>query len=116
MNIDLLPKKRWSEIKETVEKLFDAELPDEQRANVIAATDDAGNVQGFIICEILIRVGQIYGGTDSENLPKQMIDYALNNIPKGSSVVVIASEERFESMCQKFGMREIPGKIFRRDF
>ncbi len=115
-NIALLPFERWQEIAEPVEKLFDAELPAENKANIIAATDELGNIQGFLICESLIRLGQIYGGTDEENTPKKMIDFVLSNIPKGASVVVIASEPRFENLCRSFGMREVPGKVFRRDF
>ena len=42
--------------------------------------------------------------------------FILKNIPEGSSVVVIADKERFERMPRRFGMREVPGKLFRRDF
>jgi hypothetical protein len=65
--------------------------------------------------ENLLRVGQIWNEGD-KSTPLKLIRYLLKNIPKGSSVVVIATDSRYESLCEKLGMREVSGKLFRRDF
>lgn len=117
IKIELLPTDRWQELSEIFDREFDSALPTTGRANIIAALDDAGKIKGFLVAEMLIRVGLIHiGEGESPMLAKKLIKYVESNIPRGCSVVTFASEPRFESLIKKFGCREVEGKIFRRDF
>lgn len=116
--IELLPFERWAELEEIFEHEFKAILPDGDKANILAALDEGGNIKGFIVVETLLRAGQVYvapDGANNGNLPRKFFSYLENNIPRGASVIVIASEERFEGLVRHLGFREVEGKIFRRD-
>lgn len=110
----LLPEERWSELSD-IFATADSDVPDFEQANILAKCDEENNIKAFIVIEHLLRVGQIWNESD-KSTPLQFIRYLLNHIPKGSSVVVIATDEKYEGLCEKLGMREVKGKIFRRDF
>ena len=112
--VHLLAKERWSELSD-IFATADSDVPNTEQANIIAKCDDENNIEAFVVVEHLLRVGQIWN-TGDKSIPLQFIRYLEKNIPVGSSVIVIASDERYEGLCEKLGMREVKGKLFRKDF
>jgi hypothetical protein len=113
--IDILPEDRYEELR----PIFEAEgcdLPEYSQSNILFKADKYNKIDSFIVVEHLLRVGQIYNESEDKTVPRQFIRYLLKNIPENSSVVVIATDEKYESLCEKLGMREVKGKLFRRDF
>ena len=111
--IQILPRERWPELAEIFKTEFEgSDLPGES-AMILAEVDETGAVQGFMVCEALARVGQIWR---SGPHTREMLKWLEGQIPPGTPVIAIASEERFEGLCRAFQMREVPGKVFRRDF
>lgn len=113
--IQILPENRWDEISSILDEA-DSALPTPGQANILFKESESGKIQGFVIVEMLLRVGQMYVEKTTANVPREFISYLENHIPKGSSVVVIASNERYEGLCRKLNMVEVKGKLFRRDF
>lgn len=113
--IEILPENRYEELRDIFER-DNVELPDASSTNILFKEDKCNKIKAFVVVEHLLRVGQIYNEDDDKTTPLQFIRYLLKNIPKDSSVIVIASDSRYESLCEKLGMREVPGKLFRRDF
>ena len=103
------------------EKEFDSYLPDEKQAHIIASVEN-GKIEGFLTIERLIRVGlisvnpKLRNTLKSAQVMKHLIKYAVESIPKGESVITIASDAKFESLFKRLGMREEEGKVFRLDF
>lgn len=111
--IEILPEERWSEIEDVLDKTFNSTLPNKGRSVVVADIED-GEIKGFILVEMLARPGVIWTGGGGS--ARSLVKYVENSMAPESSAVVIASDERFESLCRKLGMYEVPGKLFRRDF
>lgn len=111
--LDILPFERYGEL-ESVFSEAGCGLPGE--SDTILFRESNGKIESFIVIENLLRVGQIYNESDDRSAPLQMIREVLKRVPKDSSVIVIATDERYESLCEKLEMREIEGKLFRRDF
>lgn len=112
--IEILPEERWGELEEIFDKIFDAALPDKGKAHIIASVDN-GEIRGFLVAEMLLRVGQIWTDESDTMMPRKLINYLTGNL-KNTSVIVIASDARFEKMLKHLDMREMEGKVFRRDF
>lgn len=110
--IQLLPEDRWPEIAETLKTEFDAELPFKDKSSIIADIED-NEIKGFVVAEYLLRIGQIWS---KKGNPRGLIKYLEQNMAANTSVIVIASDERFHGLCKKFDMREVEGTVFRRDF
>jgi hypothetical protein len=109
--IEVLPQERWNEIEGILKTVFDSDLPDPTAT--ILANVEHGEIKSFVIMEFIGRIGQIWnGGTQS----RAMFDWFDKQIPPGNSVIAIASEPRFEALCEKFGMRKVPGVVYRKDF
>ena len=100
------------EISRLIDEVFNCEMPDDDRCNIVVQRNDAGEIVGFTVVEMVLRVGQIYskGGE-----PRRMLNYINKSIPAGTSVIACADESRFDGLCRKYGMREVPGKVFRLD-
>lgn len=112
--IDMLPKERWGELKKIFETEFGAALPHLESAQIIADIDDeTDEINGFLVTEVMVRVGQIY---QPRNRGRALFNWMLERMPKGAAVIAIASSPRFEGLCKLFGMRPVDGKVFRRDF
>lgn len=107
-----LPHDRWHELTDIFREQFDAVLPDPS-ATILAELDEQGKVTKFVVIEFVARIGQIYQ-TGSKS--REMLRWLEEQITPGHSVIAFADEPRFEGLCKKFGMYEIPGKTFRRDF
>lgn len=116
--IEILPEHRWSELESVFDREFDAALPNKDKATILAGLDENGQVEAFIVAETLVRIGQVYVSDKGKgkNYPFSFIRYLLGNIGTHTSVIVIASDERFESLCEKLKMRSVEGSVFRRDF
>lgn len=113
MSIEILPEERWPELREIFAREFNSDLPHKGRSKIIADIGENGEIQGFLVTEVLIRVGLVHS---PGNKAKRMFSWLLRNMLPDSAVIAIASSERFDSLCKRFQMREIEGKVFRRDF
>lgn len=108
----VLPEERWPELADVFSTEFDADLPHSGKATILARLVD-GEIVGFMVVEFLTRIGQIHNcGSDT----REMFDWVHDMIPPGNSLIAIASEPRFKRLCEHFGMREVEGQVFRRDF
>jgi hypothetical protein len=106
-------------LRPVFEKEFNADLPEESQANILAIIED-GSVVAFLTSEVLIRVGMLWvhpkrRGIEGAKAIGQLIRETHEAIPKGSSAVVIASEDRFNNIAEKLGMRRVEGEIWRLD-
>ena len=112
--IQILPKERWDELAEIFYREFEGSyLPHRERSTIIADVDDETNeIRGFIVSEVLVRIGQIYRTGDSL---REMFGLLETSMPTDVGVIVIADQPRYEMLAQNYDMREIPGKIYRRD-
>lgn len=110
--IQELPKERWPELTEIFAREFDAILPD-PTSTILADVDEDGTIKGFMVVEFLWRLGQIW---QTGGKTREMFDQVDLNMPPGNSVIAIASEPRFEGLCKMYGMRQIEGTIYRKDF
>jgi hypothetical protein len=113
MSIEILPFERWEELREIFAKEFNSDLPHKGRATILADIDENGEINGFLVTEVLLRVGLIH---NPGNKAKAMFSWLLKNMLPDSAVIAIASSKEYEPLCETFGMREIEGKVFRRDF
>lgn len=113
--IEILPDERYEELRAVFEA-DGVELPCQNDTNILYVAGENDTITSFVVVEHLLRVGQIYNESTDKTIPLQFIRYLVNHIPKGSSVVVIATDERYESLCKKLDMTEVKGKVFRREF
>jgi hypothetical protein len=111
--LQILPVERWDELKEVFRTEFDAELPHKGKASILAELAENGEIKGFVVVEFLARIGQIY---NSGIKTREMLNLINEQIPPGNSVIAISSNPRFDGLCGLFGMREVEGKVFRKDF
>lgn len=110
--IQILPQERWSELADIFRTEFDSELP-QPSATILADVDADGTIMGFLVLEFLARIGQIYQTGKNSRL---MFDFWNDQIRPGHSVIAIASEPRFEKLCESYDMRKIEGTVWRKDF
>lgn len=108
-----LPEERWHELTDVFKKEFGAELPHKGKATILADLAEDGAVRGFVVLEFLARIGQIY---NSGTKTRRMLKLIEEQVPAGNSVIAISSDKRFDGLCEMFDMRELDGKVFRRDF
>jgi len=112
--IEMLPKERWPELKKIFEREFQSALPHQESAQIIAEIDEeTGEIKGFLVTEVLIRVGQIY---QPRNKGRALFNWMLERMPKGAAVIAIASSRRFRPLCEMFEMHPVEGEVWRRDF
>lgn len=111
--IEMLPEERWPELKEIFAAEFDADLPNQNGAYILADVVD-GDIKSFLVVEMLLRIGQIYSFEGS--FPKGLFTQVVSTMRPETSIIAIASESRFERLLEKFKMRKVVGTIFRRDF
>lgn len=98
------------------EKDFDSLLPEKERSHIFVDEEGA-----MVTVELLLRANMWWvapehrGKAKAGVLLRRMIRCLLNTIPKGSSVVVVASSASQEKLCRKVGMTEVEGTMFRFD-
>lgn len=111
--IRVLEQERWEELREIFAKEFNSDLPHKGRSSIIADIDENGEIQGFFVTEVLLRVGLIH---NPGNKAKAMFSWLLKNMIPDSAVLAIASSKEFEPLCEAFKMRRLDGVVYRRDF
>jgi len=111
--IEILPEERWPELKDIFEKEFNSALPHKGRSSIIADIGENGEINGFILTEVQLRIGCIHAPGKKAI---KMLRWLEKNMLPDSIVTVIASSERFNSLCEKFKMRRLDGVVYRRDF
>lgn len=114
--IQILPEERWDELTEIFDEQFDSGLPHRGRATILADIDEDGNIVAFIVVEMLARVGQVWSDKSSPTSTARLMNYIEDSMAPESAVIVIASDERYNSLCEKFQMRQMAGTVYRRDF
>ncbi|MBA4184966.1 MAG: hypothetical protein H0X49_13310 [Acidobacteria bacterium] len=114
--IEILPRERYAEIEEVYECEFDSVLPVENEGIILAELSESGEILSFMLIEIVYRVGLIHRVAEKAGNMRGMIRAAINLMPENSSVFVIASEPKYENLCQKLKMERQTGAIYRRDF
>lgn len=111
--LEKLSEDRWPELAPIFKREFNAELPHSGKSDILADIGEDGEIRGFVVMEFLGRIGQIWNsGTSS----RAMFEHFNSEIPPGNSVIAIASEPRFEKLCESFGMRRVEGVVYRKDF
>ena len=91
-------------------------------ANFAAIENEEGEIEGFIIAEAVIRVGCIWakpelrGTTKAAVNSRKLVEYVHESISPGRSVIVISSDQKFNSLLSKLEMYELDGQVFRKDF
>ena len=111
--IQILEPERWPELAEIFAREFHSSLPHAGRSQILADVDEDGKINGFVVTEILLRVGLIH--TPGRKLSSMLHHIEANMLPD-SGVIAIAHSDKFEKFCKDFKMREIPGVVYRRDF
>lgn len=97
-------------------EIFESDLPSVEQANIIAIDDKA-----FITVEVLLRAGMVWVEPSIRNTPesarclKELVTHLQSVIPKGSSVIAIASTEKEKRLMKRLKMRPIEGQVFRID-
>jgi len=110
--IQILEENRWEELREIFAKEFKSDLPHKGRSSIIADIDEDGEIKGFLVTEVLLRVGLIHNPGKKAN---EMFSWLLKNMIPDSAVIAIA-HSGYESLCELFDMRPVEGKVYRRDF
>lgn len=113
MSVQVLDESRWPELRDIFAREFNSDLPNKGRATILADIDESGEIKGFLVTEVLLRVGLIH---NPGNKAREMFSWLLKNMIRNSAVIAIASSEEYEPLCEAFEMRPIEGKVFRRDF
>ena len=113
--IILLDNEQRKALDPIFEKEFDAALPDESQANIVAIVDDG--IEAFVTCEALLRVGMIWIRPDkrSKGHLQTLTRHLFERVPKGTSAITIATEDKEAKYFKRLGMREVEGRIFRID-
>lgn len=117
IEVRLLDSAERETLRPTYEQEFNSELPTEQQANILGVIED-GEIKAFITTEVLLRVGLLWvsptSTTPSTHI-KEMIRHLIVNIPKGSSVVGIATEPIQGRLFENLGFYECEGTLYRTD-
>jgi hypothetical protein len=111
--IQILEENRWEELREIFAREFKSDLPHKGRSSIIADIDEDGEIKGFLVTEVLLRVGLVH---NPGNKAKGLFSWLLKNMIPDSAVIAIASSKEYEPLCELFDMRPIEGKVYRRDF
>ena len=113
--IVLLDNEQRKELDPIFEREFNSALPDESQANIVAVVDDG--IEAFVTVEALLRVGMIWIRPDkrSEGHLQALTRHLFEKVPRGSSVITIATEAKQGKYFKRLGMREISGRLFRID-
>jgi hypothetical protein len=112
--IKLLPEDRWPELADIFRDAFEgSELPTAGQAIIPAEIDDeTGEIRAFVVLEQVFRVGQVWSNGGK---PWDLFKYLEANVQSGT-VIGITDEVRHETVFRRFKMREVEGRLFRRDF
>lgn len=109
-------------LADVFENEFDGSLvPHAEQAHIVAITEN-GEVQAFVVSEVLIRVGMIWVKPEMRNTVKssgwlkKLVRYIARSIPQGSSAIVIDSDDENGTLLKRLGLREIKGQVYRMDF
>jgi hypothetical protein len=119
-NVVLLNGDERENLRGIYEQEFDAEVPTEEQANVVAVTED-DELLAFVTAETLLRtdmwwVSPIHRNTaKAASLIRQLARYLFRSVPQGTSVIIIAGDSNQERLFTKLGFREVKGKLYRID-
>jgi hypothetical protein len=113
-----LKPEQYGRLKGIFSDEFDSDLPEPQTSDIFAAFED-GKVVGFINCEIVRVIGQIWvepdKRKDSTEITMKLLREVRDRYEGKENVAAVASESRFEKLYKVLGMEKIPGTLFRRN-
>lgn len=113
MEIRILTEDEKRNLAPIYKSEFDSSLPATKAAHIIGVFDGEKLI-GHLMVELVARVGLIYVEKDfrGKNVARELLTFLAQNIPTQYQVMVIASEKRFEKICERFGMQALEGKVF----
>lgn len=100
---------------------FDSVPPDPGQGSVLAVVED-GQIEAFVMVELLVRAGLLWVAPEHRNTPKaarlvkELMRYVYINIPDGTSAITIDSDGEFGRLFKKLGMYPLEGTLYRKDF
>lgn len=106
----------WKHFEDIFREEFGSDLPPETHAQFFGIYDD-DSFKGFILCEDVKFIGQIFmfdASDDGAKYARALISHVRHSISPDQSVATVASEPRFEKLFRSLGMQKIAGILFRR--
>lgn len=114
MEVREIPYEAWEYLDDIFAEEFESNLPPKDHGTFYGVYED-GKLRGFILCENIVMVGQIYTIGDAKaGHAKALIEHVRSVIPADQSVGAVASEPRFEGLFRSLGMDKIDGVLYRR--
>jgi hypothetical protein len=110
-----------NQVAEILEKEWGC-LPPHPQFGDIVAIEENGEIKAFLSREMLIHVGTIWVNPNDRNTMKganwlhKLIKYAILNMPKGSSALVMDEPGTFGKLMHKLGLYPIKANSYRIDF
>ena len=110
----LFNKDEREALRSTFENEFGYPLPGDE-AHIV------GDDDSFVVVELLNEAGPWYIKPDLRNTTKagvlirKLAKYLLKVIPRGQSIIVVATSEGQSKVCRKIGMRQVKGTLWRLD-
>ena len=121
VNLRLLSEEERFPLFEIYDREFDAELPHEDQAHIIACYDENGEIEAFVTAEILIRADMWWVREDVRDTPRsaslirRMARFILGKVPRGSSIITLAGCDTHRRIFERLGMRLVQGDVYRID-
>lgn len=118
--VSLLDENARSVLFDIFDQEFDAELPHENQANIVAVKN-GDDIEAFVTAETLIRADMWWVKEELRNTPKAaahirtLYRYVLKNVPQGSSVITLAGCDTHRKIFEHLGMRYVAGDVYRLD-
>lgn len=107
--VRLLTKEEVDKLQPIFEKEFDADIPPTSQANVVGVFEN-DQLQGFIVCELMFRVGMVSIRTDKRNTSKSvkylraLFRYLHQSIPRPSTVITVLDDDKYVETVKRNGI------------
>ena len=117
LQVEQLPPAEWLALDAIFAAELDQYLPHPQDRIVVVRAGD--EIAGFAVVEVWIHFGCVYvwpayRGRGVLPLLVDHVETALR--PTGRPGYVLASNDRVARLCERRGLKRVPGVLFRRDF
>lgn len=112
----LIKDEERESLRQIFENEFDSLLPEPEQSHIV--TDDEGSLVTleFLLRANMWRLDPKHRGTVKGSiLMRNLMKYILKTVPKGTSIVVLASNEKQARLCRKVGLRKCEGTLYRID-
>lgn len=108
--IEILDEQDWHLIEPQLDEMNC--LPPNKGRSVVLVERCEDEIISFVVIESIAKIGQVWskGGN-----PRSLFKFIERSARPETSYMILSCEERFDSLCEKFGFYPMPGKMFRRD-